>query len=209
MKLEWKRQERELYGIKDKPQLLTVPCQHYIMIAGAGDPNGEEFSERVGVLYSLAYSIKIRFKKTCATYEAFRRQYEYDDYTVYPLEGVWMSSNPDDPLDKASYQYTIMIRQPDFITREMFDTAYHVTAKKKPHPLLTEVEFGTVKDGKCIQILHNGSYDNETKSFAKMDSFAADNGLKRLYGHHREIYLNDARKTAPEKRKTILRYQVV
>lgn len=208
MKLEWKRQERELYSVKDRPRLLTVPSQRFIMLAGEGDPNGEDFSQRVGVLYSLAYAVKMRFKKTCAGDEAFRRQYDYDDYAVYPLEGVWTSSNPGDPLDKASYQYKIMIRQPDFITGEMFDTAYDETAKKKPHQLLEGVEFGEMTEGKCIQILHAGSYDSEPESFARMDSFAEENGLKRLYGHHREIYLNDARKTAPEKRRTILRYQV-
>lgn len=101
-----------------------------------------------------------------------------------------------------------MIRQPDFITKEMFESAYRVVEKKKPHPLLKEVVFDTMEDGQCVQVLHKGSFDDEPVSFAKMDAFAKDSGFERVNHYHREIYLNDAKKTAPEKRQTILRYQV-
>ena len=196
MKHEWKKHERKLYGTGEKPVVITVPPQKYIMIDGRGDPNGEDFSQRVGVLYSLAYPIKMTFKT------------QFTDYTVYPLEGVWKTANPDDLSDKNSFVYTIMIRQPDFITAEMFETAQLAVAKKKPHPLLTDIVFETVEDGMCVQALHRGSFDKETETFSKMDKFAAENNLARLNRSHREIYLNDARKTVPEKRMTILRYMV-
>jgi len=208
MKHEWKKHERELYGVKDKPQIVTVPRQSFIMIKGAGDPNDEDFSERVGALYALAYPIKFAFKSLYNNDKEQRALYEYGDYTVYPLEGVWTTSNTDNLLDKGCFQYTIMIRQPAYITKAMFEAALEVTEKKKPHQLLNEIIFDTIEDGKSIQMLHTGSFDDEPASFAKMDAFAKGNGLERTNHFHREIYLNDARKTKPEKRMTILRYQV-
>lgn len=208
MKHEWKKHECGLYGVKVKPQIVTVPRQNFIMIKGVGNPNNEDFSERVGALYSLAYPIKMRFKSMCKNDKEQRALYEYSDYTVYPLEGVWTTSNFGDLLDKDCFQYTIMIRQPDYITKEMFETALEVVEKKKPHPLLKEIVFDTMEDGKSVQMLHVGSFDDEPASFTKMDIFAKDSELERLSQYHREIYLKNARKTKSEKRMTILRYQV-
>ncbi len=208
MKHEWKKHERDLYGIKDKPQIITVPRQNFIMIKGVGNPNKEDFSERVGVLYSLAYPIKFAFKALCGNNKEQCALYKYSDYAVYPLEGVWTTSNKDDPHDKNSYEYTIMIQQPGYITKEMFEAALASAVKKKPHPLLHEALFDSMEDGRAVQILHKGPFDEEPASFAKMDLFVEENGFKRLNQYHREIYLGDARKAAPEKRLTILRYQV-
>lgn len=208
MKFEWKKHERELYGVKDKPQLVTVPRQNYIMIKGKGNPNNEEFSEKVGVLYSLAYPIKMRFKAMCNNDSEQQKLYEYNEFSVYPLEGVWSSNNPDNTLDKDSYYYTIMIRQPDYITKDMYTDALQAIEKKKPHRFLKEVFFDSIEDGPSIQMLHRGPFDEEPASFDKMCLFAKENGLERLNHFHREIYLNDARKTVPEKRQTILRFQV-
>lgn len=207
MKYEWRKQARELYGVKGQPQLITVPQQKFIMIQGTGNPNHADFSEKVGLLYSLAYPIKMRFKKMAST-SMPATDYPYEDYTVFPLEGLWTSANPNNPLDKDSFIYTIMIRQPDFITSAMFEETRAVVQQKKPHPLLNKVLFDVINEGPSIQMLHLGSFDDEPATFAKMDSFAEENGLKRLNHYHREIYLNDARKTAPEKRKTLLRFQV-
>lgn len=207
MKYEWKKHEKELYNIKDKPSLIKVPKQNFIMIDGKGNPNNVDFSERVGVLYSLAYPIKIKYKKLYIDSEQ-SNQVEYNDYTVFPLEGLWTSSDPSNPLDKDSFVYTIMIKQPDFISKEMFETAYEEVKKKKPHELLKEVVFGTIEEHECVQILHMGTFDSEPASFEKMDAFAKENNLERINYYHREIYLSDPRKTAPEKGKTILRYQV-
>lgn len=208
MKYEWKKQERELYGVKSKPQVISVPRQNYIMIKGKGDPNMDEFSQRVGVLYSLAYPIKMRFKGMCKEDESCQEEFGCSDYAVYPLEGVWSTDNPENLLDKSSFSYTIMIRQPNFITEEMVTAAYEAVKKKKPHPYLEEIFFESVDEGQCIQMLHLGPFDDEPASFEKMGDFAKQNGLERIGYTHHEIYLNDARKTVPEKRKTILRFQV-
>ena len=207
MKYEWRKHEKDLYGVKDKPSLIEIPQQNYITISGKGNPNEDDFSERVSVLYSLAYPIKMQYKAFCADLGS-NMQLEYNDYTVFPLEGVWTSSNPENPLDKDSFVYTIMIKQPAFITRDMFEAAYEVVQRKKSHPLLQEVAFEEIGDGLCIQILHNGPFDNEPESVAKMDAFTKENRLERINYYHREIYLTDPRKTVPEKGKTILRYQV-
>ncbi len=198
MKHEWKKHEKDLYGVKDKPQIITIPPQKFIMIKGSGDPNKADFAERVGILYSLAYPIKMRLKNKA----------EFNDYSVYPLEGIWTTSNIESPLDKNFFQYTIMIRQPDYVSKDLFELVLNDVKKKKPNPLLNEVIFDTSLEEKCIQMLHTGSFDDEPASFLKMDEFTKEVGLTRIEKSHREIYLNDARKTIPEKRKTILRYRV-
>jgi hypothetical protein len=207
MKYEWKKHEKELYGAKDKASSILVPNQNFIMIDGKGDPNKEDFAERVGVLYSVAYAIKMRYKKEYANLKQ-SQNLDYDDFTVFPLEGVWTSDNPENPLDKNSFVYTIMIKQPDFITKEMYDEAYKEVSKKKPNILLKEVRFKAIEEHKCVQILHLGSFDDEPKSFDKMNEYTNENKLERIDHYHREIYLSDARKTEPEKRRTILRYKV-
>ena len=208
MRYEWKNEERELYGVKNKPQTMVVPRHNYIMLEGTGNPNQEDFSQRVGVLYSLAYPLKMSFKAGCKNAAATALPGSYNDFSVYPLEGVWNTLNPDNLADKSSFQYTIMIRQPEWITIELFHHVYETVNKKKPHPFLADVAFAGMEDGLSVQMLHHGSFDSEPESFAMMDAYAAGYGLKRTGHRHREIYLNDARKTAPDKRKTILRYQV-
>lgn len=208
MKYDWKKQDRDLYGVKTEPQIIDVPKQNYIMIDGQGNPNDADFSERVGVIYSLAHPVKMRFKAMCKNDSGLQEMFEYSEYTIFPLEGIWSTANPDDLTDKDNFIYTIMIRQPDWITREMFESAYEAVAQKKPHPYLKEARFDSCEDGKCIQMRHKGSFDDEPASFAAMEAFAREHSLERASYIHREIYLNDARKTAPEKRSTILRFQV-
>lgn len=195
MKYDYRKDEKALYGGAKKPSLVTVPAQKFVMISGKGDPNQADFGDRVGVLFPLAYAIKMRQKALGC------------EYAVYPLEGLWTSETAN-VTDKSQFIYTIMVRQPDFVTQEMFDEAMAAVLRKKPHPLLAEVTFGTIEDGLCVELLHRGSFDDEPASFAQMEAFAQANGCERLTHVHREIYLNDPRKTAPERRKTILRYQV-
>lgn len=203
MKQEWKKSHKNLYGIKTEPVLLDVPAQQFIMIDGEGNPNAADFSERVGALYSLAYAVKMGYKKTAAGREV-------DDFAVYPLEGVWRQKTQagQGSLDKNSLEYTIMIAQPDFITPEMWQDALVKTRVKKPNPLYEEVRFGSMSDGRCVSILHIGAFDDEPRSFAEMDRFCKEHGLQRRSDIHREIYLSNANRTAPEKRKTLLRYAV-
>ena len=202
MKQEWKKVHKDLYGIKAQPVLLDVPEQSFIMLDGKGNPNAADFSERVGALYSLAYAVKMNYKKSAAGQAV-------DDFAVYPLEGIWRQKTAGaDKLDKDNLAYTIMIAQPDFITPEMWQDALAKTRIKKPNPLYEEVRFERMADGKSVSILHVGRFDDEPASFAKMDNFCQEHGLQRSSDTHREIYLNNANRTAPEKLKTILRYAV-
>lgn len=148
------------------------------------------------------------FKKFYKAHLELQEDFEYSEFAIFPLEGIWSTKNTADITDKESFEYKIMLRQPDWITQEMFESSVAAVAKKEPNALLQELNFETIEDGKCVQVLHRGSFDDEPASFRKMNQFVADNVLKRRSFEHREIYLNDARKTAPEKRQTLLRYQV-
>ena len=204
MKYEWKKHDKDFYGAKKTPTLIFVPAQNYIMISGKGNPNDIDFSNRVATLYSLAYAIKMGYKATAAKVNF---QSNINDYTVYPLEGIWRALQ-DTELVKENLEYTIMIRQPDFISEEMVIAALERVKVKKPTPLLDEVCFDTMQDGKCIEVLHIGAFDDEPASFEKMEQFAKANYLERVENYHREIYLNNANRTEKSKLKTILRYSV-
>lgn len=204
MKHEWKKQEKELYGAKQTPAMISVPMQSYIMIDGKGNPNDEDFSNRVAALYTLAYAIKMGYKSAVTKGDT---SIDIHDFVVYPLEGVWKQKQSDE-LVKEELEYTIMIRQPDFITESMVCAALEIVKKKKPNPLYGEIRFDTMQDGKCIEILHIGAFDDEPASFEKMAQFAEKNGLKRDESCHREIYLNNANRVEKSKLKTILRFSV-
>jgi hypothetical protein len=137
----------------------------------------------------------------------------YFDYAIYPLEGVWdideeARKTYNGTIDKDTLVFNLMIRQPDFVTSIIAEEIIERTQKKKPHKLLNEVKFETIKEGRCIQMLHAGHYDNEPASFKRMEEFAIAHKLNRKSLIHREIYLSDARKTAPDKLKTVLRFEV-
>jgi len=204
LKHEWRKHEKSLYLPKATPDLVEVPAQKFFMINGQGNPNGEEFAERVKVLYSMAYAVRM-MPKGGVTPPG------YVEYTVYPLEGIWSLTEKGrklQELNKEEFLYTIMIRQPEFVTKEVAQMALEKVMKKNPHPFLEQVYFQTSEESLNIQMLHIGPYDEEPKSFAKMDEFAQENNLLRIEKEHREIYLSDARKAAPEKLKTVLRYRV-
>lgn len=204
MKFEWKKQEKSLYLPKEKPDLITVPEQRFFMISGKGNPNDEEFSEKVGILYSLAYAVRM-MPKQGYTPEG------YFEYTVYPLEGIWdltEKGKQSNVLDKDELMYTIMIRQPDFVSEEVANRAFESVRKKKPHPLLENVTFEAFEDGLSVQMMHVGAYDDEPQSFEQMKKFIRENNLEITTLRHREIYVSDARKTEKSKLKTVLRYMV-
>lgn len=204
MKYEWKKRDKNYYLPGSKPETVTVPKFKFFMINGNGNPNSEEFAEAVGVLYSLAYSAKMLPK-------AGIEPEGYFDYTVFPLEGIWdlaEEARKSNTIDKNSLIYTIMIRQPEFITNGLADEIIKKVKVKKPHRLLDNVRFDEVEDGLCVQMLHNGPYDDEPESFRTMEEYCRQNGLKRISKTHKEIYITDARKTQPEKLKTVLRFKV-
>jgi len=204
VKYEWKKQEKSTYLPKAEPEVIDVPGFSFYVIEGKGNPNDEEFAAVIGVLYSLSYGVKMMPKKG-ATPDG------YFDYSIYPLEGIWDLSDEAKKMNtfnKNEFIYNIMIRQPDFVTKELAAEIINQVKKKKPHPLLDKVRFETIEDGLSVQILHKGSYDDEPASFKKMEAFCIENGLVRTQLTHREIYITDARKTEKEKLKTILRYSV-
>lgn len=203
MKYEWKKAEKSLYGVKQKPEIIDIPNQKFIMINGEGNPNETDFSDRVSALFALAYGIKMLFKNI-PTDES---DSTYTDFTVFPLEGIWKKC-PEEKFDKAKLKYTIMIKQPSFITRDIFDLAIKNIKKKKPNRLYDDIIFDVVKGGKAIQILHIGSFDTEPLSFKKMESFIESYGLVRKEDFHTEIYLSNKNRTSEEKLKTILRYSI-
>ena len=204
MKHEWRKHEKELYIPKQKPELVSVPEQKFFMIKGKGNPNSDDFSEKIEVLYSLSYAIRM-MPKQGYTPEG------YFEYTVYPLEGLWDLTEEGrrlDTLDKDELLYTIMIRQPNFVTKDIVDKAFEIARKKKSNPLLDEVLFDTIEDGLSVQMLHIGPYDDEPQTFEKMKQFIEDNHLEIKTLRHREIYLSDARKVESAKLKTVLRYAI-
>ena len=206
MKHEWRKKERELYLPKNQPELIDVPELQFLTISGKGNPNSNIFSEYIGVLYALSYAIKMTLKKG-------NELHDYFDYTVYPLEGIWditeeAKKRYKGTIDKNDLVFKLMIRQPDFVNKSFFEEMMTLTKKKKPHALLKEVKFEKITDGRCVQMMHVGSYDKESESFEVMEAFAEKNNLLRSSKVHREIYISDFRKVAPEKLKTILRFKV-
>ena len=208
MKHEWRKSEKSIYLPKAKPELVDIPEFQYIVIHGSGNPNSDFFSKCIQALYSLSYAVKMNLKKLETPPK------EYEDWTVYPLTGVWDISekakkNFTGELDKDELVFDLMIRQPDFVTEEFLNEMIELTKTKKPNELLDRIELKKIKDGKCIQMLHIGSFDDEPDSFLKMEQYASKINLKRKDKTHREIYLSDFRKVAKEKMKTTLRFKVV
>jgi hypothetical protein len=206
-KHEWRKHEKGVYLPKAAPGLVDIPACKFITISGEGNPNGPHFAAFITALYPIAYGIKMTAKKPG---RALAGHY---DYTVYPLEGVWDITDAakktfTGTLNKDDLVFTLMIRQPDFVTKDYFDEIVRLTKARNPHPLLDKVKFEKIHEGRCIQMLHIGPYDDEPASFQKMEAFAAQQGVERLSKVHREIYLSDFRKTAPEKLKTVLRFQL-
>lgn len=206
MKHEWKKTEKRFYIPKQSPEYIEIPPFKFFTLKGAGNPNEAFFKEYIGVLYSLSYAVKMSPKKNIAPAGYF-------DYTVYPLEGIWDLNEEarrsyKGSSNKKDLVFTLMIRQPDFVREEFAQVILEQTKKSKPHDLLDEVKFETLAEGKCIQMLHLGSYDNEKESFKMMLDFAKREGYVRIDETHREIYLSDARKVAADQLKTVLRFNV-
>ena len=207
LKHEWRKKEKAIYLPKNKPEVRTIPAYQFIVVSGEGNPNSSFFGDYIRVLYSLSYAIKMTLKKI------ENPPKNYVDYTVYPLEGVWditdeAKKNFTGQLNKDDLVFDLMIRQPDFVDTAFFQEMLALTKKKKPQPLLEEVKFLTLETEKCIQMMHIGSYDDEPASFKQMEAFAETQNLRRLSKIHREIYISDFRKVAPEKLKTVLRFKV-
>lgn len=208
IKHEWRKHEKQLYLPKNKPEIVDVPELKFLTLRGEGSPDTEAFNAVVVALYSLSYGIKMQCKQRDI------KPAGYGDYTVYPLEGIWdinekARENFTGVVNKEDFVYQMMIRQPDFVDDELFAEILATVKKKKPNPLLDDVVFESITEGKCIQMLHLGKFSDEPISFALMEAFAEEQGLIRESKVHREIYLSDIRKVAPEKLKTVLRFKLM
>jgi len=204
-KIDFKKQEKSYYLPKDKPEIINIPTMNFITISGKGNPNtSPEFQNALELLYALSYTIKMSYKQEANPIENF---YEY---VVPPLESLWWTENPEDIKDKDKFCYKVMIRQPEFVDEKIFHWAKEqVDSKKKLNTAKAQLE--QITDGLCVQMMHIGSFDEEEKTFAQMQDFLEENGYqkrKEIPSTHREIYLSDFRKTAPEKLKTVLRMKV-
>jgi len=205
--VDFKKSDKVLYSPGTEPSLVDVPAMRFLMIDGKGDPNeeGGEYQMAVGILYGLAYGIKMR--KTGGKVPD-----GYFEYVVPPLEGLWwMSDGSMDFTKKEKFQWTSMIRQPDFVTEEVFrDVCADLLRKKKIDASAARLVIW--EEGLCVQIMHMGTYDREAESVARISSYVEGSG-ELTYDfsdarRHHEIYLSDPRKTEPENRKTIIRHPV-
>ena len=207
MPFDFKKEYKEFYMPKGKPEIVTVPKMNYIAVRGKGNPNEEdgEYKKSIELLYGIAYTIKMS-KKGDHKIEG------YFDYVVPPLEGFWWQENVDgiDYNHKENFQWISIIRLPDFVTKADFDWAIEEATRKKKIDF-SKVEFLEIEEGLCVQCMHSGSYDDEPATVAAMDKFIADNGYENDISdtrRHHEIYLSDARKVAPEKLKTVIRHPI-
>ncbi len=207
MAFDFKKEYKEFYMPKNKPEIVTVPKANYIAVRGQGDPNEERgaYQAAIGVLYAIAYTLKMSYKTD-------HRIEGFFEYVVPPLEGFWWQEGVEgvDYADKASFHWISVIRLPDFITKQDFDWAVETAGKKKKLDC-SSAEFLTIDEGLCVQIMHLGSFDEEPATVALMDAYLSEqryeNDLSQTRLHH-EIYLSDARKVAPEKWKTVIRHPI-
>ncbi len=210
MKYEWRKKDKHLYLPKATPTILNIPPMRYLTITGTGNPNSESFSQCVAALYALSYGIKMSPKKGIIIPG-------YYEYTVFPLEGKWDLTTEGRKLHdtgisivklKDNLEYKVMIRQPDFVDNDMLDMIRETVYKKKKNENILEVVLETIDEGLSCQMLHQGSYDNEPESFAKMEKYCIENGYIRWEQSHKEIYLSDPSKVAPERLKTTIRFKI-
>ncbi len=183
-----------------KAGFVDVPAMNFIQVDGRGDPNtSKEFAAAIEALYPVAYTLKFMAKNGSFGI----------DYGVAPLEGLWWAKDMGDFLagKKENWIWTLMIMQPDFVTEAMYKEAKEKVTAKKDLPAISKIRFAKFAEGKCAQVLYTGPYADEHDTILSLHNFIKQNGYE-LRGYHHEIYLNDARRTAPEKLKTIIRQPV-
>ena len=208
-KLDYKKKYKDLYQPPTKPMIIEVPEMVFFAVEGSGNPNtSKEYQEAIEILYGLSFTVKM--SKMSGT-----QPLGYFEYVVPPLEGLWYADGiAFDGLnvtDKEQFRWISMIRQPEFVTEEVFETAKAVLAAKKPQLDLSKVKFIHMTEGLCVQMMHKGSYDEEPTTIAKMKQFMEENDYAEDFSDkrfHHEIYLSDPRKCAPEKLRTVIRHPI-
>ncbi len=207
MAFDFRKAYKEYYMPSNQPQIVEVPEASYIAVRGQGNPNeeGGAYQQAVGVLYAVAYTLKMSYKGDYSIDGFF-------DYVVPPLEGFWWQDDVDgvDYSDKSTFHWISVIRLPDFVTEKDFKWAVETASGKKKIDCAA-AEYLTVREGLCVQIMHTGPFDDEPATVAAMDAFLKANGYENDINSerlHHEIYLSDARKTAPEKWRTVIRHPI-
>lgn len=207
MAFDFKKEYKQFYMPKNRPEIVNVPKANYIAVRGKGDPNNPdgEYQQAIGILYAVAYTLKMSYKTDYKIRGFF-------EYVVPPLEGFWWQDGLDgvDYGNKDAFHWISVIRLPDFVTKKDFEWAVETATKKKKTDC-RNAEFLTVDEGLCVQMMHIGSFDNEPESIAVMDEFLETQGYENDISAerlHHEIYLSDARKVAPEKWKTVIRHPI-
>lgn len=204
---DFKKEYKEFYMPKQKPEIVTIPAMNYIAIKGKGNPNEKDgaYQQAIGVLYAIAYTIKMSYKGEHKINGFFQ-------YVVPPLEGFWWQENCDkiDYGKKNTFQWISVIRLPDFVKKQDFDWAVEEASRKKKLDC-SMAKLLTIEEGVCIQIMHIGAFEEEPATVAIMDRYLEENGYenditdKRM---HHEIYLSDARRVVPEKWRTVIRHPI-
>jgi hypothetical protein len=207
MAFDFKKEYKEFYMPKNKPQIVDVPKANYIAVRGTGDPNeeGGAYQQAISILYAVAYTLKMSYK-TDYKIEGFF------EYVVPPLEGFWWQNGIDgvNYCDKSSFHWISVIRLPDFVAEKDVQWAVQTATKKKKLDC-SSAEFLTIDEGLCVQIMHLGAFDDEPKTVALMDTYLRENGFVNDFSEkrfHHEIYMSDARKVPPEKWKTVIRHPI-
>lgn len=200
-KVDLKRQLGIYSARSGRFDVITVPPLQYLMIDGHGDPNtAPAYADALTSLFPLAYALKFFSKRELGR-----------DYGVMPLEALWWADDMADftsRRDKSKWNWTLLNLLPDWLTAEHVEDARATMAGKRAAPVLDAVRLATLNEGLCVQTLHVGSYDDEGPVLQRLhEEFVPANSL-RLTGRHHEIYLNDARRTAPENLRTIVRQPV-
>jgi hypothetical protein len=207
MAFDYKKEYKEFYLPKNRPEIIEIPAMNFIAVRGKGNPNDEggEYKAAIGLLYGIAFTVKMSKKGS--------RQIEgYFDYVVPPLEGFWWQQGIKgvDYGRKEDFCWLSVIRMPDFVTKEDFAWAIEEASRKKQQDF-SKVEFLTIKEGLCVQCMHIGAFDDEPATVAVMDRYVQENGYENDFSAdrlHHEIYLSDARRVAPEKWRTVIRHPV-
>ncbi|UAL07264.1 MAG: GyrI-like domain-containing protein [Candidatus Methanogranum gryphiswaldense] len=207
MTFDYKKEYKEFYMPRNRPEIIDIPSMNFISVRGKGDPNieGGDYEKAIGMLYSVAFTIKMSRK-------AGHEMKGFFDYVVPPLEGLWWMDDIVGVgyLRKEEFNWISMIRLPDFVKREDFEWALEEVTRKKRSDH-SQVQFITYNEGPCVQCMHLGPYDDEPATIKMMDQYAGSNGydvdITKERRHH-EIYLSDARKCDPSKMRTVIRHPV-
>lgn len=200
-KIDYKKIDKQFYLPKQKPAIVEIPKFKFVTIEEVGNPNSKTFEQVVEALYTFSYKVRMSHKSK----DIPKGYYEY---VVYPLEGIWDLQIPELGIaNKDNFKYKMMIRQPEFLSTELFNRFIDEIKEKKDNIYTDKLKLEEIEEGLSCQMLHLGSYDSEPESFKLMEEFCKDNGYLRSSLIHKEIYLSDPRKTATEKLKTVLRFK--